>query len=53
MNPAVFHEIELIDKTQKKLLSGLSAYMESEKLLAEKHAMRKTNVISFGARRVQ
>ncbi len=53
VNPNVFTELEMIDKTQKKLVSGISAFLESEKLLAEKMAMRKNNVASFGARRVQ
>lgn len=54
VNPAVFTELELIDKTQKKLLGGISAYLESEKLLAEKSLLRrKQNLASFGARRVQ
>jgi len=53
VDPAVFTELELIDKTQKKLYGGISAYLESEKLLAEKSLLRKQNIASFGARRVQ
>jgi hypothetical protein len=49
----VFTELELIDETQKKLYGGISAYLESEKLLAEKSLLRKQNIASFGARRVQ